>query len=130
MIHIIVGLACVGLISALYGLFVERTLKENKDYKPVCDISDRVSCTRPMLSSYANMFGISNSALCALYYVSIMLIAFWGNTHVLFLMTSIGMLATLFFAYILYFKIKSFCLICTMMYLINLALISICYYNL
>jgi len=127
-INIVLVLAFIGLIVSLYGIFVERELQRNADYKAACDISDYVSCTRPFLSPYAKILGISNSYASAIYYVIIMTIAVFGHGCLLMMATGIGMIATLFFAYILYCKIKSFCLICNTLYVINIILFSICYF--
>ena len=128
MMYLIIPIAFVGIVVSLYGIFVERKLQQNPHYKAACDISEKISCTRPMTSSYANIFGISNSAASALYYLSVIVIACVGNLYILRIMTGIGLIVTICFAYILYFKIKSFCLICNTLYVINIVLFSICYF--
>ena len=130
MIIAIITFAGLGLLVSLYGLYVERQLRKNSDYKAACDISDNVSCTRPMLSPYRNMFGISNSLVSALFYLSIIGVAFLENLYALKIMTGLGLIVTFFFAYILYFKIKSLCLICNVLYVINIVLFSICNFTL
>lgn len=119
---IILILAILGLMIAVYGITVERALKQDMQYKAVCDISDKISCTRPMLSQYNSMLGISNSLAAALYYALIIALVVLQQPQLLMFVIVGGLVATAIFAYILYFKIRSLCLICTSLYLINIAL--------
>jgi len=122
MITLSLIIACIGLAISIYGIMVERNLQQNAEYKPTCDINDRISCSRPMLSEYNKMLGISNIWASALYYcVMIILILFNAQTPAL-LLACAGVITSVIFGYILYFKIKSFCLICTSLYIVNGAL--------
>ena len=38
-------LSIAGFLISLYGFSIEQKLKTNPNYKPMCDISDRASCT-------------------------------------------------------------------------------------
>ena len=118
----IIILAVIGLIISIYGITVERKLEQDNQYKAACDISDSISCTRPMLSPYGKMLGISNILASAYFYVAIIIAALIKMPALLTLLIGIGLVTTFIFAYILYFKIKSFCLICTSLYIINIAL--------
>ena len=124
---IIIILAVIGLLISIYGITTERKLQQDVHYKATCDISDTISCTRPMLSSYNKMFGISNSWASALYYVIILAAALFNQSQLLMLITGAGLLVTIVFAYILYFKVKALCLICTALYIVNIALAIACY---
>src|SRR5438105_14304268 len=110
---IIFILAILGLIIALYGITVERALKQDMQYKAACDISDTISCTRPMLSQYNSMLGISNSLAAAIYYAIIIALILLQQSQLLMFVITGGLIATAVFAYILYFKIRSLCLIFT-----------------
>lgn len=126
---IIIILAIIGLIISIYGITVERKLQQDMNYKAACDISDSISCTRPMLSEYNKMFGISNSLAAALYYGVVIIAAITNIPLLLMIVVTTGLITTLIFAYILYFKIKSVCLICTSLYLINIILAILCYFS-
>ncbi len=119
---IILILAMIGLVISLYGIMVERKLQQDMQYKAVCDISDKISCTRPMLSQYNKMLGISNSLAAALYYLIIIIAIPLNQPELVMIITSVGLLITIIYAYILYFKIQSLCLICTSLYIINILL--------
>ncbi len=126
MITVII-ICIIGLIISIYGIFVERTIKQNNMYKPACDISDKISCSKPFLSSYNEMLGISNIWASALYYLAILTLTILDLTTIAFLLSCMGLIASSIFAYILFFKIKSLCLICISLYVINSALAIACY---
>jgi len=119
---LIIILAVIGLLISIYGITVERKLQQDEQYKAACDISDMVSCSRPMLSSYNTPLGISNIWASACYYLIVIAITLLNQPQLLMLVTGIGVIASLIFAYIIYVKIKSLCLICTSLYIVNIAL--------
>lgn len=118
----ILVLAAIGFCIALYAYFVENKMKADASYHPACDINDRISCSKPLQSQYSNLFFISNSLAAMLYYVVIALLAFMGMHTVLVIATTLGLIVSLGLAYLLYFKIKSLCLVCTSLYIINILL--------
>ena len=115
----IVLLAVAGFCISAYTFFVERKIKQTATYKPVCDISDRISCTKPMQSPYANLFYVSNATMGMLFYVGIGILA-WLDMFTLVLVGAVvSALTSCFLAYLLYVKIKVLCLLCTSLYIIN-----------
>lgn len=119
--------AAVGFAISLYGLWVERKKKENTNYKPVCDISDTISCSKPIMSPWGKLFGISNAYVGLITYLAMMVLAVLG-LQPLALYGAVGLvLFSAFLAYILFVKIKAVCLICISIYVVNLALL-ICAY--
>ncbi len=120
----------IGFLVCVYGFFIERNLKRDHDYKAACDLSDKVSCTKTFLSPWSKLFGISNIYIGMLFYASMMLLGWQSQAHLVFLGAVGACIASLFFAYILYTKIKTFCLVCTSIYVINLILLILAYYNL
>lgn len=121
----IVSLA--GLFLSVYAGYVERKLKKNEAYKAACDLSDRVSCTRTFASPYATLFGISNAYLGVLFYSGMLVLALGGYTTLAFIGAVGSIAASLLFAYILYVKIKTFCLVCTSIYVVNILLLVLTY---
>lgn len=116
---IILILAIIGLLISLYTYFLEHKLRKNPQYKPVCDISDTVTCSKPLQSSYTRVFIISNSVAGMLFYGIVALLAvFHAITAVLF-MAIAGALSTIVLIYILLVKIKSFCVVCITVDVIN-----------
>jgi len=127
MITSIVILSAIGLLLSLYAFFVERQLRNNKTYKAACDISDNISCTKPLLSPYANIVGISNAVLGLLFYAILLLCAWYDYTQLVRYGALAAALASVIFAYILYFKIHSLCLICSSIYVVNMMLVFCAY---
>jgi vitamin-K-epoxide reductase (warfarin-sensitive) len=122
---IIIGV--VGLCISVYGIIVERNILQNEQYKAACDISDKVSCTKTFVSPYNKLLGISNIWASLFYYCAILFLAGMGLTSVLLMFSFIGLVISAVFAYILYFKIRTLCLICTSLYIINIALVFAAY---
>lgn len=123
MIVSIVITAVTGLCIALYAYAVERKIEHDPNYKPVCDISDRVSCSKPIKSSYSHMLYISNALIGMIYYIVIAILGYFDMTRLLINLTFLGALISCIMAYILFTKIKSACLVCIALYIINFILL-------
>jgi vitamin-K-epoxide reductase (warfarin-sensitive) len=125
----IILLACLGLAVSAYAYFLEQKLKRSEiggasaAYKPACDINDRFSCSKPIMSEYGSLFGISNAVLGLLFYVGIILLTLLGFMKLVFWGALAACAASLILAYILFFKLKVFCVVCTSIYLINFLLL-------
>ncbi len=118
----IVVLSLIGITVSCYAWYVENRIKHEIKYKPACDISDHISCSKPLQSPYANLFYISNSVAGILFYV---LSAVFGSaeyTRALLVITSGALLMTLYLTYILFFKIRSICPLCVTLYCVNVLL--------
>lgn len=118
----------IGFMVCLYGLFVEMKFKKNRNYKAVCDISDHISCTKTFSSPWGSIFGISNIQLGLVAYLIMFVVALIGKTCLAFLLATGFMITSIFFAYILFTKVKTFCLICVSTYVINLILFILTYH--
>lgn len=130
MMTLIISVAIVGFCISFYTYLLEKKVKENPTFKPVCDLSDRISCTKPMFSPYANLFYFSNAFVGMMFYVFVAILALFHAHTLLFVATLGGCLVSLVFAYLLYFKIKTLCLLCTSMYIINILLLVLSYKSL
>lgn len=127
MIMTVFIIAAVGFALSLYGLFVEQKIKTNPAYKPVCDLSDRVSCSKPFLSPYGKLIKMPNRVLGLLFYAGMMLLAWCDYAELLWYGSVLSVLVSAVLAYILYFKIKALCLLCTSIYFVNLVLLYATY---
>jgi vitamin-K-epoxide reductase (warfarin-sensitive) len=116
---LIVLISFIGFCISLYAYSVEATLKKDPTYKPFCNISDRISCTKPIESPYGKLMGFSNSVLGMVYYPIMALLGIIGNTISLFVLATGSLLFTLYLAFILLVKIRSLCLICLSIYAVN-----------
>ncbi len=123
MFNSIIILAIIGFCISLYAYFTESKIKEDPNYHPACDINDRISCSAPLKSEYSNIFYFSNALMGMVYYVLVGTLAFFDMYRIVLMLTGAGVLITLFLAYLLYFKIKSLCIVCTSLYIVNILLL-------
>jgi vitamin-K-epoxide reductase (warfarin-sensitive) len=118
-------LAVLGFCISLYTYLLEKKVKKDPNYKPVCDISDKISCTKPMKSSYAALFYFSNAVIGMIFYAVIALLAFFEMHKLIALLAIAGFIASCILAYVLYSRIKSLCLLCTALYGINILILYV-----
>ncbi|CAG0892585.1 unnamed protein product [Cyprideis torosa] len=125
-------LSCiVGFILSAYTYYIEKMFEhEEGHYRPLCDISERISCSKPFMSEYGRGFGFIQSGPFSLenslygmimYFTLFMLMMLIGRPCVPFiLMVLIPVNAMSFYlAYILAFVVEAICVICVTIYLIN-----------
>jgi uncharacterized membrane protein len=129
MMTTVIIISLVGLAISAYGIIVERKIQQDALYKPACDISAMVSCSRAFLSPYGKMLGISNIWAAACYYLAMIAVGLMGYTLLALLISIAGVCVSVAFAYILYFKIKSLCPICTSLYVVNAMLALACFFS-
>ena len=122
-------LAVIGFLLSLYAYHVEKK-SVRKNYKPVCDINKSISCTRAFSSKYGKLLGESNSFYGMFFYPLIFLLTQLNLINIVFLILIFSFLGTIYLAYLSYIKLKTFCLVCTSIYLINLLLLFLSYKSL
>jgi|SRR3989344_1753132 len=115
-------LAIIGFILSIYAFYVEKRYEANNKYHAACDISDRVSCTKAFESKYGHTYGISNSLLGMGFYAIIFVLLLLNLSNIVFYLSAISLIGSLYLAYVLYFKVKSFCLVCNAIYIVNILL--------
>ncbi len=130
MIISIFVITCIGFLASVYSFIVEQKIKHNPTYKPICNLSDKISCSKPILSPYGKIIGISNSVVGMCFYLIIALLALIHATMIIFGLALCSCLASIYLAWILYTRIKALCLICITIYLINGLLLIFSYLNL
>ncbi len=115
-------LAVIGLLLSLYAFYVEKRFKANSKYHAACDINNKISCTKAFKSKYGHTFGISNSIFGIFFYAIIFVLLFMNLTNIVFYLSTISLLGSLYLAYVLYFKVRSFCIVCNSIYVVNILL--------
>jgi vitamin-K-epoxide reductase (warfarin-sensitive) len=118
-------LAIIGFVISAYLFYVEQKMKSDITYKPVCDISDRISCSKVIQSPFARLFFVSNTIIGMGYYAVVALLALMNMGKLLVILSVGAALASCVLGYILYFKIKSFCVMCTSLYIVNFLILVI-----
>lgn len=116
-------LAGVGFFIALYAYIVEIKIRANPNYKAFCDVSDTISCTKPLKSSYGTLFGYSNAVIGMLFYSGIIILALINAQTLIFYAACLACLISVYLGWILFTKIKSACFLCISLYIINLMLL-------
>ncbi|MBT4856234.1 hypothetical protein HOM50_04520 [bacterium] len=125
----IIGLALFGIVLCLYGFAIEQQIRKNSRYKPVCDISDSISCSKAIKSAYGKMLGVPNTLLGICFYLVLMFLQYFHLYAFVFYLALLGAIVTIFFAFILYARIKTLCVLCTIAYIVNFLLLYLSYHQ-
>lgn len=128
-----------GFLVTLYAIYVEKYAK-TKNFKAICDIGKNASCSLVLTSPYAKLakmhFNLANDSLFnqpntyygLLYYLAVFLYPLYPFTLVpcreaMLLINSIMAVSmSVFLGWILYNKLKNFCGVCAVTYVINMVI--------
>ncbi|MCF7847094.1 MAG: hypothetical protein K9M51_03655 [Candidatus Gracilibacteria bacterium] len=112
-------LSILGFALSASALWIHIRSQQKKRFRAWCDLGRNASCTRVFGSRYGKILGIPNPVFGLVWYGSIPFLPetiftpiAWG---VLFL--------SLVLAYLLYVRLRDFCIVCTAIYLINVLLV-------
>ncbi len=117
------SLSVFGLLLSLYAVYVEQKVRKNKQYRALCDFSKKISCSKIFLSREGHLLGVSNAFLGVFFYTSLIFFLFLKNFHVFFLLTILAVIGSLYLFYLQLVKLRLFCVVCTLIYLINIGLL-------
>ncbi|XP_065258975.1 vitamin K epoxide reductase complex subunit 1 [Emys orbicularis] len=136
-------LCALGLALSVYALHVESSRERDPGYRAMCDLSPSVSCSKVFTSRWGRGFGLvedllgkhsifnqPNSLFGIVFYILQTLLGFSPSTlaAVTLVGTSVVSIAgSLYLAYILFFVLHDFCLVCVTTYLLNGALLLLNY---
>lgn len=115
--------ATIGFFVSLYTFIMEQKVKQNPQYKPFCDITDKISCVKAAQSPYSHTLYISNSIIGMLFYPFITGLAAAQANILLCITVFLACIVSVRFAYILFFKIKTLCVLCVTIYIVNFVLL-------
>lgn len=127
MISLFFILTTIGFLIAAYAFHIDKKIEADATYKPACDISEYVSCSKTVQSPYAKSFGINNSILGMGYYLLLALLVWLGYMQAAFYLSLVGVIASVVFAYILFVKVRALCPLCVSLYVINFLLFALLY---
>ncbi|MEK6861565.1 MAG: vitamin K epoxide reductase family protein [Nanoarchaeota archaeon] len=116
-------ISVIGFLLSIYALYVEIKSSKNKEYKAFCDIKENMSCNKAFSSKYGKTAGLSNSIYGIFFYVVIFLLDYYNYPKWIFYLSVFSFLGSVYLAYISYFKLKNFCLVCTAIYIVNILLL-------
>jgi len=114
-------LAIIGSLLSFYALYVKWKVHD-KNYKPLCDVKENISCIKAFTSKYGKLAALPNPVYGLFFYA----LLFFFIDYALYF----GLIAfpiTIYLAYISYIKQKNFCLVCTGIYLINILILIFSY---
>jgi|SRR5579859_2381762 len=123
MMILVVILALLGLGISAYMYWIEQTLKMSPNYQAACDLSDRVSCTRVIKSEYSHLLYISNNIVGIIFYSIVAILGILDAQGLVFIAALGACISSVYLAYLIYIKIKSYCVMCTSLYVINILLL-------
>ncbi|KAM9583474.1 vitamin K epoxide reductase complex subunit 1 isoform 1-T1 [Trichechus inunguis] len=132
------ALCLAGFGLSLYALHVKAAHARDKDYRALCDVGTAISCSRVFSSRWGRGFGLvehvlgpdsvlnqSNSIFgCIFYTLQLFLGCLRGRwTSILLVLSSLLSLAgSVYLAWILFFVLYDFCIVCITTYAINVGL--------
>jgi vitamin-K-epoxide reductase (warfarin-sensitive) len=122
----IITLAVIGFVLSVYSFYIEKRF-ERTPQKSVCDINDRVSCTKAFTSQWGKTFGVKNSVWGILLYIFVFGLTWFGFDKLLFYVSIFVVLSSIYLGYILLTRVKSVCLICFSVYTINILILIYSY---
>jgi len=122
----IIIISIIGVLLSIYAYHTEIKIRANKKYKPVCDISKNISCTKAFQSKYGKLFGVPNSLLGIFFYILIILLSFF-SLKIVFYLAILSVLGSTVLSYFSYYKLKTFCVVCTSIYIVNILLLIFSY---
>lgn len=120
-------LGALGLVLSFYALHVEENFGRKKGYQAACDINEELSCTRAFTSQYGKTFGISNAFYGVLFYVIVLVLSIMNESGYILVLAILSVLGSAYLAYLQYAKVKTLCLVCTAIYVVNILLVIFAY---
>jgi len=108
-------LAIIGFLLSTYYLSIRKKLKPG--YKPLCDISKNISCSKAIESKHSTLFIVPNALLGLFYYTVIFALAPVSMTYVLYL--SIPASLTSIYLIFMSIKMRNLCIVCLIVNIVN-----------
>lgn len=132
------AISCVGIMLSTYALHVEVAKEGNKSYQAMCDISSSISCSKVFTSRYGRGFGLigqlfgedhflnqPNSIFGIIFYCIVIILGEAKTLKVAKIQLGLvasSNLMSMYLAYLLYFVLRDFCVICVSTYIVNVLL--------
>ncbi|XP_076997292.1 vitamin K epoxide reductase complex subunit 1 isoform X1 [Tamandua tetradactyla] len=132
------ALCLAGLALSLYALHVKAARARDQNYRALCDVGTAISCSRVFSSRWGRGFGLvehvlgpdsvlnqSNSLFGCLFYILQLLLGClrgrWASV-LLVLSSLVSLTGSVYLAWILFFVLYDFCIVCITTYAINVGL--------
>ncbi|KAL8589472.1 hypothetical protein ACOMHN_061683 [Nucella lapillus] len=129
-------LALAGVLMSVYSLHVEEEKEKNPNYRAACDFNEHMSCSRVLTSKYARGFSLVEGLLgkdhllnarnCytgIFFYLAYpavdLVLTPWLASGVLLGLSVLGVVTSVYLAYVLFFILKDVCVVCITTYVLN-----------
>jgi uncharacterized membrane protein/thiol-disulfide isomerase/thioredoxin len=123
---LILTLAAVALVASVASLYVHYQLLRDPSYSSFCDVSETVSCEAVYQSAYGSFYGVPVAAGGAIWAGLVLLLAagmgkpgsprFASLAGYVFVLSTIGLAAVMYFGYASFFVLNRLCLLCLAVY--------------
>lgn len=112
-------LAVIGIILCLVGIYNEASIIVNPAHKSsLCSFNETFDCSKAALSPYAKFLGIPTAGWGASFYLAMIVLE--GAPAILFLLSTVSILASLYLFYISATVLHVICPVCFSQYIVNL----------
>ena len=127
--QILIGVAGIGFLLSVYALYVEIRYKKSKaiGYKPLCDINEKISCTKTFESKYGRIAFLPNPVYGILFYCLTIVCTIINQFNYVFIFSILAALGSIYLACLSFFKLRLYCIICAGIYIVNITLVIISY---
>jgi vitamin-K-epoxide reductase (warfarin-sensitive) len=116
-------LSAAGLVLSFYALHVEQYAGRKKGYQAMCDINEELSCTRAFTSDYGQTWGVSNAVYGVFFYLIVLMLSIANESGYILVLSLCAVIGSVYLAYVQYGKLRTLCVVCTAIYLINILLL-------
>lgn len=118
-------IAAIGALVSGYGLHVERRKRKERSYRPWCDFREGMMCSTVLTSEYSHLLGPSNALLGLLFYPAVAVLHILGLHDLVLIALVASVMGSVVLAYLLTFRLRDFCIVCTTIYAVNIAMLVI-----
>ena len=123
----LLAFSLLGLVASSYALYVHYRLLTDPTYSSLCEVSATVSCQQVFQSQYGTVLGIPVAAGGAIWSMLVLMLSAWGLripksetasrvAGYVFVLSTLGLAAVFYFAYVSFFVLGHACLVCMTMY--------------
>ncbi|XP_028396501.1 vitamin K epoxide reductase complex subunit 1-like [Dendronephthya gigantea] len=139
-------LCLLGIVLSIYALYVEVKKMQDKSFVALCDIHSKMSCSKVFSSKYGTGFGlvepllgkdsifnIPNSIYGIAFYIFVLSLGFFDGVTVAWIVVInciLSCVGCVYLAYILYYILEDFCIVCVSTYVVNALLLVLSIYHL
>ncbi|XP_044160555.1 vitamin K epoxide reductase complex subunit 1-like protein 1 [Bufo gargarizans] len=129
----------LGIALSVYAYHVETSRGKDAEYRALCDINPSISCSKVFTSRWGRGFGLvenilgaqsllnqPNSVFGVVFYALQILLGFSGlvvATVTLLVTSLVSIAGSLYLAYVLFYILEDFCVICITTYVLNFILL-------